>query len=193
MTKVLRIDASMRHDGSMTRALTDQVIEKLGARSVTVRDLAKTGPNFVDGAWIGANFTDSDARDQAQKDQLAQSEMLIAEIRDADVLVIGVPIYNFGVPAALKAWIDQICRARETFRYTDNGPEGLLQGKRAILVTASGGVPVDSPVDFATPYMRHVMNFIGIQDVQVVAADRLMADADAAQARAAQAIAGLAA
>ena len=173
MTKVLRIDASMRRDGSTTRTLTDAVIQRLAPASVTTRDLAD-GIGLIDQDWIGANFTDPDQRTDAQKARLAQSDALIAEIQQADVVVIGAPIYNFGVPAALKAWIDQIARARVTFKYTENGPVGLLEGKRAVVVVASGGTPVDSAIDFVTPYMRHVLGFIGIHDVEIVAAGQQM-------------------
>jgi FMN-dependent NADH-azoreductase len=91
-----------------------------------------------------------------------------------------MPIYNFGIPAALKAWVDLIARARLTFRYTENGPVGLLKGKKAFLVVASGGVGVDSAVDFATPYMRQALRFVGITDVEVIAADRQSARGDEA-------------
>ena len=101
---------------------------------------------------------------------LATADALIGELADADVVVIGAPIYNFGVPAALKAWVDMVARARLTFRYTENGPEGLLTGKKAYVVVPSGGVPVGSEVDFATPYLRHALAFIGITDVKFVGA-----------------------
>ena len=108
------------------------------------------------------------------------------------MLVIGSPIYNFGVPAALKAWVDMIARARLTFRYTANGPEGLLIGKKAYVVIASGGVPVDSAVDFATPYLRQALSFVGISDAEVIAADQLNKKAeesiDAARMRIAELI-----
>ncbi len=153
--KILRIDASMRHAGSVTRALTDRLVARLRAVSpgsaVTRRDLA-AGVPVVDEAWIGANFTDPAERDDAQRAALAESDELVAELKAADTLVIGLPIYNFGVPAAFKAWIDMIARARETFRYTETGPEGLMTGKRALVVVASGGVPVGSAADFATPW-----------------------------------------
>ncbi|MEO1492697.1 MAG: NAD(P)H-dependent oxidoreductase [Pseudomonadota bacterium] len=195
MTHILRIDASMRSEGSTTRALTDQVIDQLnkeGTATITTRDLAD-GIALIDEAWIGANFTDAADRDAAQQAHIAGSDALVAELKAADVVVIGVPVYNFGVPAALKAWVDQVARARETFRYTENGPVGLLEGKRAILVLASGGTEIDSEIDFATPYMRHVLGFIGIHDVQTVAAGRQMVDAEAAQNTAAAQIASLAA
>jgi FMN-dependent NADH-azoreductase len=100
------------------------------------------------------------------------------------VLVIGVPIYNFGVPATLKAWIDMIARARVTFRYTDQGPQGLLTGKKAYLLVASGGTPVGSAIDFATPWLKHVLAFIGITEVEVIAAERLMIQGEAGRQQA---------
>lgn len=192
MTHVLRIDASMRHDGSTTRALTDKVIDRLAPARVTVRDLAH-GIELIDAAWIGANFTDPAERSDAQRDRLAVSDALVAEMRAADTLVIGLPVYNFGVPAALKAWIDQIARARETFRYTETGPVGLLTGKRAIIVAASGGMAIDSEIDFATPYLRHALGFVGITDVTVIAAGQQMVDAEAALSAATDGISALAA
>lgn len=179
MTTALRIDASMRQQGSTTRDLTTKVIDRLAPDQMTVRDLSE-GVEFVDQAWINANFTDPAERTAEQKARLAGSDALVAEVRAADVLVIGLPIYNFGVPAAFKAWIDQIARARETFKYTETGPVGLLDDKRAIVIVASGGTAVDSEIDFATPYIRHVLGFIGIHDVTVIAAGRQMVDHDAA-------------
>ena len=89
------------------------------------------------------------------------------ELVAADVVVIGTPIYNFSIPASLKAWVDMVARARKTFRYTENGPVGLLSDKKAYIVVASGGVKVGSPADFATPYLRHALSFVGITDVDV--------------------------
>ncbi|MEM9146701.1 MAG: NAD(P)H-dependent oxidoreductase [Pseudomonadota bacterium] len=178
MTKVLRVDASMRREGSTTRNLTDKVVSQLGSNDVTVRDLAD-GIALIDEAWIGANFTPEEDRSAAQTAALAGSDTLVAELMASDVLVIGAPVYNFGVPAALKAWIDQVTRARKTFRYTETGPVGLVKGKRAIIVSASGGTEIGSGLDFAVPYLRHVLGFIGIEDVTVVAAGRQMVNADA--------------
>ena len=192
MTHVLRIDASMRRDGSVTRELADRVIERLDPAGVTRRDLADGVP-LVDETWIGANFTDPAERTEAQRAGLAPSDAMIAELQAADTVVIGLPVYNFGVPAAFKAWIDQIARARVTFRYTEDGPVGLLEGKRAIVVVASGGTPVDSAIDFATPYVRHVLGFVGISDLTVIPAAELMADPQAARAKAERGIEALAA
>ncbi|MCR9256452.1 MAG: NAD(P)H-dependent oxidoreductase [Alphaproteobacteria bacterium] len=182
MTKVLRVFASMRTDGSATRELADDIVKRLeaehGAVTLVDRDLAADAPGFVHTDWIGANFTAPEERSAEQQAVLAQSDALIQELKEADVIVIASPIYNFGVPAALKAWIDQVCRARVTFRYSENGPVGLLEGKKAVLAIASGGTEVDSAIDFTTPYLRHVLGFIGIKDVTVYAADRQMADGE---------------
>jgi len=187
--KVLRIDASGRTDQSSTRILTDDLLDAMKARYTTVevarRDLADGIPH-VDQDWITANFTAEDERSAGDQQQLSYSDRLVDELKDAEVIVIGVPIYNFGVPAALKAWVDMVARARLTFRYTKNGPEGLLRGKKAYLVVASGGVAVDSEFDFATPYMRHALGFLGITDVEVVTAmqQNLRGDESISDARA---------
>ena len=190
---VLEVAASGRNDGSVSRMLSADLIaaleERHGRIELARRDLNK-GLRFVDEAWINANFTATEERSAEQRAVLAESDALVAELKAADVLVIGAPIYNFGVPAALKAWIDMVARARLTFRYTENGPRGLLEGKKAYLVVASGGVPVDSAVDFATPYLRHALAFIGIDDVEVIAAEQLNSKAeesiDAARVRIAE-------
>ncbi|MEM9044042.1 MAG: NAD(P)H-dependent oxidoreductase [Pseudomonadota bacterium] len=187
MTKILRIDASMRRQGSVTRDLADKIEERIlmatKKSEVQRRDLTDAIPQ-IDEAWIDANFTDPDARSADQKARLGLSDELVDELRQADVVILAVPVYNFGVPAAFKAWVDQICRARETFRYTENGPVGLLQGKKAILVSASGGTEIGSAIDFTTPYVRHILGFIGITDVTIIGAGRMSIDADAALASA---------
>lgn len=186
--QLLRIDASARTGDSTSRQLTDTLIGTLqdrhGRLAVTHRDLARTPPPFVDAAWIDASYTDPAARDATQRAALAVSDTLVAELMAADLIVIGVPVYNFGIPAALKAWIDQVARARLTFRYTEHGPEGLLKGKRAYLVFASGGVAAGSEIDYASSYLRHVLGFLGIDAVEIIAADQQMLRKDAlAQAR----------
>ncbi|MEM1365328.1 MAG: NAD(P)H-dependent oxidoreductase [Pseudomonadota bacterium] len=175
---ILRVDSSMRREGSITRDLASKVIDKLSQdtnTSVVVRDLLD-GVEHVDEAWLAANWTPADERTPEQSSKLTDSDTMINEIKAADVLVIGAPVYNFAVPGALKSWVDMVCRAGETFRYTENGPVGLLEGKRAVIVMASGGTKVGSEIDFASGYLRHIMGFIGITDVEFVAADRLMAD-----------------
>jgi len=173
--KILRIDSSGRQHGSSSRALADELVAALADRygqvQLVKRDLAESIPH-VDQAWIEANFTPEENRSDSQRKVLSFSDLLVAELKEAEVLVIGVPIYNFGVPAALKAWVDMIARARLTFAYTENGPVGLLREKKAFIVVASGGVGVDSPVDFATPYMRQALKFVGITDIEVIVADQ---------------------
>jgi FMN-dependent NADH-azoreductase len=175
--KVLRIDSSVRGEGSMTGRVADVLIAQLerseGPIDLRVRDLASQPPRLLDTDWVKANFTPPEERGEAERAALAESDALVAELKAADVLVIGVPIYNFGIPAALKAWVDLVARARVTFRYTEQGPVGLLTGKRAYLAVASGGTPVGSAIDFATGYLRHVLGFLGITEVEVVAADRV--------------------
>lgn len=190
---LLRIDASARHEGSVSRALTGRIVERLAPAHVIVRDLAETPLPQVTGTWVASNFTPEADRSAEQREALAQSDMLIDELRRADVVVIGQPIYNFAVPASLKAWADLVARAGVTFRYTEAGPQGLLTGKRAVIAVASGGTQTGSEIDWATPWMRHFLGFLGISDVEVVAADRLMADADASHARAAEQMGRLAA
>lgn len=177
-TNILRIDGSARREGSVSRDLLDRITARFGTDiSVVTRDLANGLP-LINEEWVGANFTPADARTDAQNTALELSDSLIGEIRAADVLVIGLPVYNFGVPAALKAWIDLISRAGVTFQYTENGPEGLLTGKRAIVAMASGGTQMGSEIDFATGYLRFILGFIGITDVEFVNADRLAMDAE---------------
>lgn len=191
--RVLEVNASARGAGSASRTLAEDLIRALDDRHGNVqtirRDLAKGIP-FVDEAWIEANFTSADSRTEKHREALSLSDALVAEITEADVLVIGTPMYNFTIPAALKAWIDMVARAQLTFRYTEDGPQGLLEGKKAYVVVATGGVPVGSAADFATPYLEHVLGFIGITDVEFIAADRLNSHAeesmDAARARIAE-------
>lgn len=181
---ILYVNASGRKEGSVTRKLSAELIAALGGQhTARERDLADGMP-LVDEEWIIANFTPPEQRTAEQAAALSFSDGLVEELKTADLILIGAPIYNFGIPAALKAWIDQIARARSTFRYTENGPVGLLENKRAVIIVASGGTEVGSDIDFATGYLRHVLGFIGIHDVRVVAADRLIADADAAHAKA---------
>lgn len=171
---ILHIDSSARLQGSVTRDLTGRIVAKLGG-DVIRRDLTEALPQ-INETWVNANFTPADQRNAVQANTLALSDTLVAELKAADTIVIGAPVYNFGVPAALKAWIDLVARAGLTFQYTENGPQGLLDGKRAIIAVATGGMPVGSEADYATGYLRHVLGFIGIQDVQIISADRVMAN-----------------
>lgn len=192
---ILHINASARSEGSISRSLSQVVVDTISTvdTQVVTRDLGASPLPLLTEAWVGANFTPDQERSAEQRETLALSDHLIAEIEAADTLVIGVPVYNFGVPAAFKAWIDLIARARKTFKYTENGPVGLMDGKKGYVVTASGGTPSGSDIDFATPYVRHVLGFLGIHDVSFVAADQLMASGDEKIAAARQTIESFAA
>lgn len=173
--KILRVDASMRTQGSVSRALADTLIERWseqGAVDIKRHDLA-AGVDIITQSWIAANFTPEEERSDENKSALETSDRLVDDLKSADTLVIATPVYNFSLPAALKAWIDQVVRARTTFRYTDEGPEGLLAGKKAFVVYASGGTPMGSPIDFVTPYLKHVLGFIGIKDVTFLDKDTM--------------------
>lgn len=177
MTHILRVDSSMRTEGSVSRNLTDQLIDKLTTddTQVTVRDLAKGIP-LIDEAWIGANFTDPAERNAEQKAALAKSDELVTELHSADTIVIAAPVYNFHVPAALKAWIDMVARARETFRYTESGPEGLVTGKKVYVVMTSGGTVLGAENDFVSGWLKYILAFMGMTDVTFIDSSGLMLD-----------------
>ncbi|EGL55059.1 MAG: NAD(P)H-dependent oxidoreductase [Pseudomonadota bacterium] len=177
---ILHINSSERIQDSVTRQVSAELVSQLQKQSglaIKSRDLAKGIP-FINEDWIHANFTDPEQRTEQNRQALATSDQLVEELQAAEILVIASPIYNFSVPAVLKAWIDQVARARVTFRYTENGPEGLLKAKKAYLVMASGGVPLGSEVDYASTYLKQVMNFLGIQDVTVVDAGSLIQETE---------------
>lgn len=182
---ILHLDASPRMNGSVTRDLTAKIISRWPDARIIRRDLAEIPVPQLTDDWISANCTPKDQRSPEQARTLALSDNMIDEVTQADTIVIGLPVYNFAPPAALKAWIDNVARAGVTFRYTENGPEGLIKGKRVILAMASGGTGAGSEVDFASTYMRHILGFLGMTDVTLVAADQMALDADASLAKAA--------
>lgn len=184
---ILRIDSSARTGQSMTRQLGDEVIRRLllshPEARVQQHDPARSTA-FIDEHWITANTTPAMQRSLEQKLVLADSDQRVAELLAADIVVLTVPVYNFSVPAALKAWIDQVCRAGLSFRYTEKGPQGLLADKPVYIVMASGGVPFGSPADFSSGYLRHIFNFIGIRDVRFISAAATNVDASASESAA---------
>ncbi len=141
------------------------------------RDLSKPLP-AIDEAWIGANFTPAESRSAEQTELLSLSEELLGELEAADTIVIGAAMYNFGVSAPLKTWIDLIARAGRSFKYTEAGPQGLLTGKKAIIAVATGGTPVGSDFDFGSGYLKFILSFVGISDVTVIKADQVDASLD---------------
>ncbi len=193
--RVLRLDASANPGDSASKQLGERLIEKLGQSAeieLKVRDL-NSDLSFIDSAWVGANFTAAAERDPTQVERLRFSDTLIEELMWAERIVVTTPMYNFSVPATLKAWIDLVCRAGVTFSYTAEGPVGLLEGKSADIVITTGGVPLGSPVDFLSGYLKQVFGFIGIDEVELIAADRMNVDADASFASAREQIEGMAA
>lgn len=160
----------MRKKGSYSRTLGNRLITQLKSKTPSIvkeRDLADGIP-FINEAWIEANFTDVAERTAEQRSVLSFSDALICELKNADTVVVGLPIYNFNVPAAFKAWIDQIARAKVTFRYGDNGPEGLLENKKAYVIISSGGTQLGSDLDYVSKYIHHILGFVGINDVTII-------------------------
>ena len=173
--KILQINASARAEsGNSTRlanAITAHIKSRHPAAEVEVRDLAKNPLPFLDEAGVTAVFTPADQRTPEQIARIALDEAMIARVQAADVLVLGVPMYNFGVSVQLKSFIDSIARAGVTFRYTEAGPEGLIKGKRVYVACARGGVYRDTPADSQTPYLRQVLGFLGMTDVEFIYAE----------------------
>jgi FMN-dependent NADH-azoreductase len=177
LKNVLAITSSPRAD-SVSTALVKDILKRIKKANKTVKvkhnDLGKKAPAFVDDAWVAASFTDAKKRTLKQKRILAASDRYIDEVLAANMIIIGTPMYNFTIPAALKAWIDQIIRAKRTFAYkAGGGYEALVpEGKKLIIVATSGGVPVGSPYDMATAYLKNILGFIGVTDVEIIAADQ---------------------
>jgi FMN-dependent NADH-azoreductase len=180
INKILRVNASARLTGSISRKLATQTIDRFASKGpvqVTIRELSEGLP-FVDEDWVRANFTRPEQRSESHKAKLALSDSLVEELKAMDTLVLATPIYNFNIPAVLKAWIDMTARVGLTFNYTEAGPVGLLDKKRAVILLASGGTALGSEIDYATPYLRHALGFLGISDVTFIAADGLGAGAE---------------
>lgn len=178
MPTILHLDSSPRGDYSISRKLSAAAVDawrnKNADGKVIVRDLPKTEMTFVDLDWIMGAYTPPEQHHEGHKRALAISDELIAELLEADLLVLGCPMYNFAVPAVLKAWIDHVVRAGKTFQYTPDGPKGLARGKKAVVIVASAGkYDTGSPsasFDAEVPYLRQVLGFIGITDIVFVQA-----------------------
>jgi len=181
--KILQINSSARRDASHSTRLASRVVERLRETApestLTVRDLNDAPHPVLDEAALGALFTPAGQRTPEQAARVALDDALIAEIQAADVVVLGVPMYNFGVPAQLKNWIDAISRAGVTFRYTEKGPEGLLKGKKVYVALTRGGQYRNTPSDTQVPYLKTIFTFLGLTDVQFVYAEGLAMGADA--------------
>ena len=177
MPSLLHLDSSPL-ESSITRELTREFVKTWKSNhangTVVSRDLAANPAKPVDAQWIGAAYTPETARTAAQNEALALSDELIGELQKADEYVIGVAMHNFSIPAVLKLWIDQVARVGKTFSYGANGIEGLLKGKKATVLVASGGVyEVGTPagaMNFVEPYLRSVLGFLGVTDVKFITA-----------------------
>ncbi|WP_295749914.1 NAD(P)H-dependent oxidoreductase [Undibacterium sp.] len=183
---ILQINSSVRADASHSSRLANEVVQRLLAAnpdaSLNLRDLGRTPQPMLDEAALQALFTPAEQRTPVQAARVALDDALIAEIQAADTLVLAAPMYNFAVPVQLKNWIDAISRAQVTFRYTANGPEGLLTGKKAYVVLTRGGVHRNMPSDTQTPYLKTFLGFLGISEVEFVYAEGLAMGADAEKA-----------
>ncbi|EGQ9161841.1 FMN-dependent NADH-azoreductase [Vibrio parahaemolyticus] len=179
MSRVLAIKSSILGDYSQSNKLVEDFIKNVDQDKLTVRDLAANPLPVLDFAVATALRATEDLS-QEQQVVVDLSDTLIEEVKAADTLVIAAPMYNFTIPTQLKNWIDLIARAGVTFKYTENGVQGLIEGKKAIVVTTRGGIHKDSPTDNVTPYLRTVLGFVGITDVEFVYAEALNMGEDAA-------------
>jgi FMN-dependent NADH-azoreductase len=182
--KILQINASARSAGANSTRLADAITARLKAQNpaavVELRDLASNPHPVLDEAALGALFTPAEQRTAEQAARVALDDALIAQVQAVDVIVLGVPMYNFGVPVQLKTWLDAIARAGVTFRYTENGPEGLLKGKKVYVALARGGMYRDTPADSQVPYLKTILGFLGLTDVEFVYAEGLAMGAEGA-------------
>ncbi|HZD47257.1 MAG TPA: NAD(P)H-dependent oxidoreductase [Silvibacterium sp.] len=176
MPTLLHIDSSPLGDASVSRQLSREFVQNWKEANpngkIITRDLTTTSLSPVTAEWVGAAYTPEDTRTPGQRELLALSDTLIAELQSADEYVLGVPMHNFGIPSVLKLWIDQIARAGKTFSYASGAPEGLLKGKKATFLIASGGVydpaTVMASFNFVEPYLRTVFGFLGVTETSFI-------------------------
>ncbi|MEG1042392.1 MAG: FMN-dependent NADH-azoreductase [Pseudomonas sp.] len=177
MSHVLVIESSARQQDSISRQLTRDFVSQWQAAHpgdhVTLRDLAVNPVPHLDANLLGGWMKPEDQRSGDELQALARSNELTDEVLAADVLVLAAPMYNFTIPSTLKAWLDHVLRAGITFKYTETGPQGLLTGKKAYILTARGGIHAGASSDHQEPYLRQVMAFIGIHDVTFIHAEGL--------------------
>ena len=182
---ILQINSSARPGNSQSSRLADAIVERLRTAhpdaSLKLRDLGRTPHPALDEPALGALFTPADKRTAEQATRVALDDGLIAELKAADTIVLGVPMYNFGVPTQLKNWIDAVARAGVTFTYTDKGAVGLVQNKKVYVVLTRGGQYRNTPADTQVPYLKTFLSFLGMSDVQFIYAEGLAMGPDAEQ------------
>ncbi|HDY7867411.1 TPA: FMN-dependent NADH-azoreductase [Vibrio vulnificus] len=172
MSRLLVLKSSILGDYSQSNKLVDEFINKFDQQDVVVRDLAQQPLPILD-FQVATALRASGDLSEAQQAIVDLSDQLIAEIKHTDTLIIAAPMYNFTVPTQLKNWIDSIARAGVTFTYTEQGPKGLIEGKKAVVVTTRGGIHKDAASDIITPYLKTVLGFVGITEVEFVYAEAL--------------------
>lgn len=177
MTQLLQINSSVFGDGGQSSRLADEFVARWRSAEpglrVTRRALADEPLLHLTDARFKAALTPAAERSADQQREAEPADAAVQELIEADALVLGVPVYNFQVPSTLKAWFDHVARAGTTFRYTENGPRGLLEGKRAFVFVTSGGRYSGTDADFAAPYVKHFLAFLGIEDVTIIRAEGL--------------------
>ena len=192
MPSVLSLYASPRGDDSNSRTLARQLATKLAdGDNIVERELIESDLPYVSYQMLGAYFANPAEHTDDQKRVIKDSDAYVSELLAADILVLGTPMYNFGPPATLKAWIDLVARVGKTFKYGPNGPEGLIENKKAYIVATTGGTPVGSPADFLTPYLKFFLGFLGITDVTVIPAEIPMSDPQSGLEKAKEAVAAV--
>jgi FMN-dependent NADH-azoreductase len=197
MITLLQINASINSDNGQSSQLANQFVAAFHQRrpeaKIVVRDVAAAEPvPHLNAERFNAFITKPEERSAAQRAVVAYSDILINELKQANVIVLGLPMYNFGVPSQLKAYFDHIARVGATFNYTEKGPEGLLTGKKAYVFAARGGVYAGTPMDTQTSYVRNFLRFVGITDVEFVYAEGLAISAEHKEACLANAVAEIA-
>ena len=172
---ILHVTSSPRGSASYSNRVAANVLDEITARNpgatVTVRDLVREPLPHIGDDFVAATRSPNGPQTEAQRALLARSDELVDELFAADLIVIAAPMINFTIPSNLKAWIDYVARAGRTFRYSEKGPEGLVKGKQVIIVAARGGVYSNGPgsaLDFQVPYLKSVLGFIGLTDVEVL-------------------------
>ena len=178
MRTILHLKASIFGDDGQSSRLAAEFVARMPASRVIARDLARHPVPHLDAARFGAFLSKPESRTAEQRAVLAYSDQLIEELRQADTIVLGLPMYNFGIPSQLKAYFDHVARAGVTFRYTEDGAVGLLTGKQAFVFAARGGRYAGTTKDTQTAYVRDFLAFLGVSDVEFVYAEGLALGAD---------------
>lgn len=189
MRKILVVQSSARQEGSLTREYTAQLVNQIQATNpgswVVTRDLGAEPVPHLDGSLLGGWMKPAEEQSDAEKAAAARSDVLIDELLASDIVVIGSSMYNFGITSTLKSWFDHVLRAGRTFKYTENGPVGLAGERQVYVVTARGGRYSGTPLDFQEPYVRQLLGFIGIKDVEFINVEgQALGEDEAAKGRA---------